>query len=472
MARDELTGLSIAEAGALLRRRALSPVELTQAYLDQIQEHDVDLRAYITVLEAGALATATAAEREIAGGRYRGPLHGIPVALKDLVMTRGIRTTCGSRILRDWVPDADATVAVRLSQAGAVLLGKLNMHEFAMGATAVNPHFGTPKNPWDRTRIPGGSSSGSGVAVAAGLAAGALGTDTGGSIRIPAALCGIVGLKPTYGRVSRAGVIPMAWSADHVGPMTRTVADAALVLQVLAGRDPADPSTVDLPVPDYSSAMQGDIRGIRLGLPKDFFFERLDAEVRAAVLAAARSLEGLGASIEEVPLPKISHAGPASFAIIASEAAAYHEPYVRTRAAEYGADVRARLTAGRFVLATQYLKAQRARQVIRAEMDAALQQVDALLVPSTPMPAPLLDARELTIEGVTQEVRWWLTRLNRPMNLTGHPALSVPCGLTTGGLPIGVQLVGRHFEEATLLRIGHAYEEVSPAKGRRPSGLP
>jgi aspartyl-tRNA(Asn)/glutamyl-tRNA(Gln) amidotransferase subunit A len=471
VARNELTSLSIAEAGELLRRRAVSPVELTQAYLDQIQKHDRDLRAYITVLEAGALATATAAEQEIAGGRYRGPLHGIPVALKDMVMTRGIRTTCGSRILHDWVPDADASVVVRLSRAGAILLGKLNMHEFAMGTTAVNPHFGTPKNPWDRTRIPGGSSSGSGVAVAAGLAAGALGTDTGGSIRIPAALCGIVGLKPTYGRVSRAGVIPMAWSADHVGPMTRTVADAALVLQVLAGRDPADPSTVDLPVPDYSHAMQGGVRGLRLGLAKDFFFDLLDSEIRAAVLAAARSLEALGASVEEVRLPSILHAGPPSFAIIASEAAAYHEPYVKTRAAEYGADVLARLTAGRFVLATQYLKGQRARQVIRAEMDAVLQQVDALLLPTTPIPAPPLDAHEVTIDGVTQEVRFWLIRLNRPMNLTGHPALSVPCGFTTDGLPIGLQLVGRYFDEATLLRIGHAYEAVSPAKGRRPSGL-
>ncbi|HEX9899218.1 MAG TPA: amidase, partial [Candidatus Methylomirabilis sp.] len=240
---DNLTRLSIAEAGDLFRRRALSPVELTRAYLDRIRRLDGDLLAYITVLQDEALAAAAAAEREIARGEDRGPLHGIPIALKDLVMTRGVRTTCGSRILRDWVPDTDATVARRLADAGAVLLGKLNMHEFAYGPTGVNPHYGTSRNPWDRHRIPGGSSSGSGVAVAAGLCAGALGTDTGGSVRIPAALCGIVGLKPTYGRVSRAGVVPLAWSLDHVGPMTRTVTDAALLLQVLAGRDPADPST-------------------------------------------------------------------------------------------------------------------------------------------------------------------------------------------------------------------------------------
>ena len=308
---DELTRLSIADAGEQLRRRALSPVELTRAYLDRIQRLDGDLLAYITVLPGEALAAAAAAEHEIARGHYRGPLHGIPIALKDLILTRGIRTTCGSRILRDWVPEADATVVTHLTAAGAILLGKLNLHEFAYGPTGVNPHYGTPRNPWDRQRIPGGSSSGSAVAVAAGLCAGALGTDTGGSVRIPAALCGLVGLKPTYGRVSRAGIIPLAWSLDHAGPLTRTVTDAALLLQCLAGPDPFDPSTAAVPVPDYRSAMQGDIRGLHLGLPKDLFFERLDAEVRAAALAAAKSLEDLGASLEEIPLTQIRHAGPA-----------------------------------------------------------------------------------------------------------------------------------------------------------------
>lgn len=468
MSREGLARLSIAEAGEELRRRALSPVDLTRAYLDRIHRHNGDLLAYITVLGSEAMAAAGSAEQEIARGTYRGPLHGIPIALKDLVMTRGIRTTCGSRILGDWVPDTDATVVRRLAEAGAILLGKLNLHEFAYGPTGVNPHYGTSRNPWDPSRMPGGSSSGSGVAVAAGLCAGALGTDTGGSVRIPAALCGIVGLKPTYGRVSRAGVIPLAWSLDHVGPMTRTVTDAALLLQVLAGRDPADPTTADIPVPDYRRAMEGEIRGLRLGLPKDLFFERLDPEVRAAVLAAARSLEGLGACVEEIPLPRIPHAGPASFAIIASEATAYHEPYLKTRAAEYGADVRSRLTTGQFVLASQYLKAQRARRVLRADVDAALTRVHALLLPTTPIPAPRLDAREVTADGVTEDVRWWLVRCTRPINVTGHPALSVPCGLTAGGLPIGLQLVGRQFDEATLLRIGRAFEAVSPWRDRRP----
>lgn len=471
MPTDELTCLSIADAGEQIRKGTLSPLELTRAYLDRIRRLDGECRAYITVLRVEALASATAAEQEIARGHYRGPLHGIPVALKDLVMTRGIRTTCGSQILRDWVPEADATVAARLGRAGAVLLGKLNMHEFAYGPTGVNPHYGTPRNPWGQDRMPGGSSSGSGVAVAAGLCAGALGTDTGGSVRIPASLCGIVGLKPTYGRVSRAGVIPLAWSLDHIGPMTRTVTDAGLLLQVLAGSDPADPSAAEVSVPDYRQAMQGDLRGLRLGLPQDVFFEKLDAEVRAAVLAAARSMEKLGASVEEVRLPRIQHAGPATFAIIASEAMAYHEPYLKTRAAEYGPDVRARLSTGQFILASQYLKAQRARQVIREEVDVVLGRFDALLLPTTPIPAPRTDERAVTVDGLSDDPRAWLTRCTRPINLTGHPALSVPCGLTAGGLPIGLQLVGRHFDEATLFRIGAAFENVSPMRERRPPGV-
>lgn len=465
---DELTHLTIADAGEQLRRRALSPVELTRAHLDRIQRLDGDLLSFITVLPAEALAAAAAAEQELSRGHYRGPLHGIPIALKDLVMTRGVRTTCGSRILSAWVPEADATVARRLSEAGAILLGKLNMHEFAYGPTGVNPHYGTPRNPWDRSRMPGGSSSGSAVAVAAGLCAGALGTDTGGSVRIPAALCGLVGLKPTYGRVSRAGVIPLAWSLDHVGPMTRSVTDAALLLQALAGKDPRDPSSADVPIPDYRRAMQGDVHGLRLGLPKDFFFAHLDPEVRTVVLAAARCLEAQGASLEEIGLPGIHHAGPASFAIIASEATAYHEPYLKTRAADYGPDVRARLTTGQFVLATQYLKAQRARQIIRAEVDAALRRLDALVLPTTPIPAPRTDEQRVTVDGVVEDTRWWLIRCTRPFNLTGHPTLSVPCGLTAAGLPIGLQIVGRYFDEATLLRIGHAFEAVGPMRDLRP----
>jgi aspartyl-tRNA(Asn)/glutamyl-tRNA(Gln) amidotransferase subunit A len=465
---DDLTHLSIADAAQRIRGRQLSPVDLTRAYLDRIEQLDGDFHAYITPLPAEALAAAATAEQAVGRGEYRGPLHGIPIALKDLIMTRGIRTTCGSQILKDWIPETDATVYRRLLEAGAILLGKLNMHEFAYGPTGVNPHYGTPRNPWSGDRMPGGSSSGSGAAVGASLCAGALGTDTGGSVRIPASLCGIVGLKPTYGRVSRAGVIPLAWSLDHIGPMTRTVTDAALLLQVLAGRDPADPTTADVPVPDYRAALSQEVRGLRLGIPKSVFFDTLHAEVRAPVLGAAQALEGLGAAVEEIALPMMRHAGPAAFAIMSSEAMAYHEPYLKTRAAEYGADVRTRLLTGQFLLASQYLKAQRARQVIRAELDAALTRVDALLFPTTPIPAPRIEDRSVTVDGVTEDPRVWLTRCTRPINLTGHPALSLPCGLTTGGLPVGLQLVGRHFDEGMLFRIGAAYEAVSPLRGRHP----
>ncbi|HTU00899.1 MAG TPA: amidase [Candidatus Sulfotelmatobacter sp.] len=465
---DELTRLSIAEAGAQIRRRALSPVELTQAYLTRIQKRQAEDHAYITLLADQAISAAKGAEEEIGRGQVRGPLHGIPVALKDLVYTKGVRTTCGSKVLKDWVPRADGTVARRLAEAGAILLGKLNLHEFAYGPTGINPHYGTARNPWGADRMPGGSSSGSGVAVAAGLCAGALGSDTGGSVRIPASLCGIVGLKPTYGRVSRAGVFALAWSLDHIGPMTRTVEDAALLLQVLAGPDPRDSTAAAVPVPDYRAGLDRSIQGLRLGLLRDVFFERLDPDVRRGVEAAAQALQGAGAALKEITLPAIRHAAAATFAIISAESMAYHERLLRSRAADYGADVRSRLLSGQFVLASQYLKAQRVRRVVQAAVDESLREVDALLLPSTPLPAPRLTDEQITLEGTTDHVRSWLTRCTRPFNLTGHPTLSVPCGLSRDGLPISLQLVGRTFDEATLFRIGHAYERVSPLRGKLP----
>ncbi len=468
----ELTRLTIAEAADRLRRRALSPVELTDAYLARIQAEDGAVRAYITVPADAARAAAKAAETEIARGTYRGPLHGIPIGLKDIIQTKGVRTTCGSKVLAGWVPDADAAVVRRLADAGAVTLGKLNCHEFAFGPTGVNAHHGTPRNPWGADRMPGGSSSGSGAAVGAALCAGALGTDTGGSIRIPASLCGIVGLKPTYGRVSRAGVVPLAWSLDTIGPMARTVEDAALMLGALAGQDPADPASAAVGVPDYMADLRRGIRGLRIGVVRPLFFDHLDAGVRAAVEAAARALEGLGAAVGEVRLDRMVYAGPAVFAIISAEAMAYHEPLLRKHAPDYGPDVRHRLLTGQFVLATQYLKAQRARRLVTAEVDSALSRADALLLPSTPLPAPRVTDQRVAVDGVADDVRAWLTRCTRPFNLTGHPVLSIPCGLTGDGLPVGLSLVGRRFDESTLLRIGHAYEGVSPLRGRVPPLAP
>lgn len=468
MSDQELRSLSIAQVAHRICSKALSPVELTDAYLAAIRAENAEGHAYITITEEAARTAAKAAEAEIAQGRYRGPLHGVPIALKDIIFTKGVRTTCGSRILADWVPTTDATVARRLAEAGAVMLGKLNCHEFAFGPTGVNAHHGTPRNPWGADRMPGGSSSGSGVAVAARLCAGALGTDTGGSVRIPASLCGIVGLKPTYGRVSRANVAPLAWSLDTIGPMTRTCEDAALMLAVLAGHDPADQGSSRREVPDYSANLRAGARGLRVGLARTIFFETLDPEVRAAVDAAIAALTDLGVAVEPVELPLIAHAAPAVFAIISAEAMTYHERWLRTRAADYGVDVRTRLLAGQFVLATQYLQAQRARQLVAGEVDAALARLDALVLPTTPVPAPRITDQRVSVDGTSDDVRAWLTRCTRPFNLTGHPVLSLPCGLTADGLPIGLSLVGRRFDEATLLRLGHAYEAVSPLTGKTP----
>ena len=322
---SELVWKSIAELARLIASKQLSPVEVVRAHLDRIGELDGRLRAFITVCREEALAAAKAAESAVVNGQPLAPLHGIPIGLKDLYATRGVRTTGGSKILADWVPAEDATVMTRLTGAGAIILGKLNMHEFAYGPEGVNIHYGTPWNPWDTGthRVPGGSSSGSGVAVAAALCAGALGSDTGGSIRIPASLCGITGIKPTYGRVSRAGVLALAWSLDHVGPMTRSAADSALMLSAMAGYDPRDPTSSVLPVPDYSAALTGQVKGVRIGLLRHAFLEDADPVVRAGVEQAAKILEGLGARVEEVELPSAIHAAGASFAILASEALTY-----------------------------------------------------------------------------------------------------------------------------------------------------
>jgi aspartyl-tRNA(Asn)/glutamyl-tRNA(Gln) amidotransferase subunit A len=458
------------ELARLIATKAISPVEAVRVHLDRIAVLDGDLRAYITVCAEPALAAARQAEQALMTGEPLGPLHGVPYALKDLYDTAGIRTTGGSRIFADRVPATDATVTRRLAQAGAILLGKLNMVEFAYGPEGLNPHYGHARNPWDRGthRLTGGSSSGSGAAVAAGLAPGALGSDTGGSIRIPASLCGITGLKPTYGRVSRHGVLPLAWSMDHVGPMTRTAADAALMLGAMAGYDPADPSTSVLPVPDYRGGLSGDITGLRVGLLGGVFAEGATAEVRGAVEAAARALAGAGAVVDEVTLAQVASAAPASLAIVGSEALAYHADHVRTRAAEYDPDVARRLRVAAFISGHHYVRAQQVRARLRAEVDAALTRRDVLLAPSTPLVAPAVDERQVTLGDGPSNVRAALIRFTQPFNLSGHPACSVPCGFTAGGLPIGMQIVGRPFDEVTVLRTADAFQRLTDFHARRP----
>ncbi|MGH7391212.1 MAG: amidase [Candidatus Rokuibacteriota bacterium] len=466
----DLHWTSATELARLIATKAVSPVEVVRAHLDRVAALDGTLKSFITVCGDAALEAARAAEAALATGRPAGPLHGVPIGLKDLFNTAGVRTTGGSKILADAVPAEDATVVARLRAAGAVVLGKLNMHEFAYGPEGLNDHYGVARNPWDAaaTRIPGGSSSGSGVAVAAGLVPAALGSDTGGSIRIPAALCGITGLKPTYGRASRAGVLPLAWSMDHVGPMCRTAADCALVLGAMAGYDPADASTSVLPVPDYAAALTGDVRGLRVGLLRRFFLEAATPEVRAVVERAVKDLERLGAVVDEVDLEGLGGVAAASFAIVAAEALAYHAEWMRTRAQDYQADVRERLRMGAFVSGVHYIRGQQLRAVVRRDVDGALARRDVLLAPTTPLPAPVLGERQATLGDGASDARSALIRLTRPFNFTGHPACSLPCGFTAGGLPIGMQIVGRPFDEATVLRAADAYQRASDWHTRRP----
>jgi aspartyl-tRNA(Asn)/glutamyl-tRNA(Gln) amidotransferase subunit A len=461
---SELTELTLTEAARLIRSRALSAVELTRAYLDRIERLESRLLSFITVTAETALAEARAADAAIGRGDYRGVLHGIPLAYKDLFETRGVRTTAGSIMLLDHVPLADAAAVERLRAAGAICLGKLNMHEWAFGVTTNNPFYGACRNPWAPERIPGGSSGGAGAALAARLCLGALGSDTGGSIRIPAALCGIVGLKPTYGRVSLRGVLPLSWSLDHAGPMARRVADAAHLLQITAGYDAADPGAADAPVEDYTGELDEPIAGWRFALAEGGVIDEVAPEVRAAVSAAAAVFESLGARVEPLALPAIDEAHQSNNLILSCEAAAYHRERLAVQPHHFGADVLTRLRYGAARTAVEYALARRAGARIRRRYEAVLAGYDLLLLPTTLTAAPPREAA--TPPGT---VRPNLTRLTSPFNLTGLPALSVPCGFTAGGLPIGLQLVGWPWSEALILRAGHAYEQATDWHKRVPA---
>ena len=460
--------LSIAEASALIASKELSPVDIIAAHLERIEETDGRLNSFITLLRDESLAAARDAERAIQSGDHIGPLHGIPIGLKDLYYTKGIRTTVGSKIMRDFVPDYDAAVTERFRDAGAIIIGKLQMHEFALGATSVNPHDGPAHNPWNVECVTGGSSGGSGSAVASGQCMGALGSDTGGSVRIPAGLCGITGLKPTFGRVSRHGVYPLSWSLDTVGPMTRTVRDAAMVLNVIAGYDPRDPSSVDRPSEDFTSGLDRGVEGLRVGVPKEFFYDVIDPEIREAIGTVSRVLEGLGASVDEVSIPLLDHSLAISSTILVTEAAEIHEEHLRSRADDIGDDVRARLEMGALTPATDYIKAQRARALYNREIGETMRRLDILLAPTEPIGAPKIGQNTVTINGRAEPALSLLSRLTRPFNICGVPAISVPCGFTSSGMPIGVQMAGRPFDEATVLRAAHAYEQATDWHTRRP----
>lgn len=475
MTNDELLAFAtIEELAALIAKRKVSPVELTELFLRRINRLNPRLNAFLTITAEQALGAARRAEKELAVKRGAGSrgraLLGIPIALKDNIWTCGIRTTAGSKVLRDFVPLQDATVARKLGRAGAILLGKTHMHEFAYGITNDNAHYGPAHNPWALDRISGGSSGGSAVAIASGLCAASVGTDTGGSIRIPSALCGIVGLKPTFGRVSVFGVVPLAPAFDHVGPLARSVQDAAILLGLLAGRDPLDQTTSPKRVEDFRAALGKPIRTFRLGRPKEHYWEKLDAEVRRAAETAIRDLEKHGATVREISLPHLAESIDAATDISLAEARHVHEAagYFPARSGEYSEEVRQRLDAGGNVSAITYLAGLDLRKRVRAEFDAALQQVDAIVAPSAPVPAPLIGADYVEIDGVKTAVRPALVGMNRPANFTGHPAISMPCGFTRDGLPIGLQFIGRAFDEATLLRIAHAYERLHDWRARHP----
>jgi aspartyl-tRNA(Asn)/glutamyl-tRNA(Gln) amidotransferase subunit A len=468
---DELAFASASRQAALMREKRLSSVELVTAYLERIERLDGRLRAFITVCGESALVDAKRAESEAAKGQWRGPLHGIPFAVKDQLDTAGILTTSGSALLRSHVPTEDSTVMARLIQAGGILIGKLNLTEFALGGTLRFP-YGQPRNPWNDEHDPGGSSSGSGIAAAAALCSITLGEDTGGSVRSPASYCGAVGLRPTWGRVSRHGCFPAAWSMDQVGPLTRTVEDAALVLGLIAGYDERDPTTSRSAVPDYRAALNAGVKQLRIGVLTELV-DGADThpEVRGAVREAARALAGLGAHVEDISLPLIPHAGGVFMALCDSEAAGRHQSWLTTRPGEYDAGTRRRLVAAGLIPATAVHRAARARALIREQILAALGRLDLLLAPTSPHPAPPIASHTAPVASKEEAGRRFFGRRSytTPASLAGVPAISLPCGFTTIGLPIGLQLIGRPLAESTVLGAARAWEKAAALSDRRPS---
>jgi aspartyl-tRNA(Asn)/glutamyl-tRNA(Gln) amidotransferase subunit A len=454
---------TICDLAPLLRSRALSPLEVTRSLLGRIEKLNPALNAFITVSSESALAQAHAAETEMARGVWRGPLHGVPIALKDLIDTAGLRTTAASALFADRIPTEDAEVVRRLKQAGAIILGKNNLHEFAYGGSSLVSHFGDVHNPWDTSRIAGGSSGGSAAAVAAGLCYAAIGTDTAGSIREPAALCGCVGLKPTYGRVSSRGVIPLSWSLDHVGPLTASVTDAAIVLQAIAGYDPEDITTSEIPVADYLSALSENPKALRVGVPGDYFYDDLDREVAPAVEQALGVIEGLVAETKEIKLDV-----PTNRKAQSAESYAYHAQNAAKTPDEYQAETLRRIMSGANVTAQEYISARREMDEARRSIREIFNKIDVLVTPAMPMPAPAIADLKKTPDAL-RPAELKLLRNTRPFNVWGLPAISVPCGFTQSGLPIGLQIAGPHWREDLVLRLAHAYEAATVWHKRQPT---
>jgi aspartyl-tRNA(Asn)/glutamyl-tRNA(Gln) amidotransferase subunit A len=465
---DEVAHLSVRELGQRLAARELSAVELTRRYLQRIDEHNAALNAFITVDEDYSLAQAREADRSLAAGDRLHPLTGIPVALKDNIPTAGLRTTAGSRVLDDWVPDTDPPVVERLRSCGAVVIGKTNLHEFAYGGTSENERFGPVRNPWDPRRVAGGSSGGSAAAVAGGLAAAAVGTDAAGSVRIPACQCGTVGFKPTYGRVPTAGLIPLGWSLDHVGAITRTVWDAELLQNAMSGRRRRRPDHLGAPGRTHGSAPPR-VGGLRVGLPRGYAFEGVDPGIADRVRSAVAALTSLGVKVEEVDVPGLERSTATVYTIIAGEASAYHARWWPERIEDYGADVRGKLEAAARLSADDYVQAQRVRARIVEALAAALETVDAIVTPTAPLSPQLVGQKEVEFGGRRRPTTGGgvFTRLTAAFNLSGGPAISVPCGLTPGGLPAGLQIASAPGRDGLVLRLAAAYEHTLTNGGNR-----
>ena len=472
-----LEELTIAETSRRIRKKEVSPVELTRLYLERIEALNPSLNAYLTLMNDQAMDAAKRAEREIRRGKYRGRLHGIPFSIKDNLAIKGVRTTAGSKILSEWVPDFDATVVKRLTESGAVILGKTQMHEWARGSHGINPFYGTTHNPWDLKRVPGGSSGGSAVAVASSLCMASIGTDSAGSVRNPSSLCGVVGLKPTYGRVSTYGGVPGTGghSTNHFGVLTKTVEDCALVLEAIAGYDPKDGLSAEAPVPRYSRAVGKGIRGMKVGLLRGYFDEAVEDEVRSALDEAVKTFQSLKMKVTEISIPHLDLVPAVQMASSRSESTTDHEVYLRTRPRDSSSGLLYSNIAGLLIPAQVFIQAQRVRRLICQEFEQALEKVDVIMAPTVPVPAPTIE--ECTKGYLERDGRRiplldkrgnYLMLSTIPFNVTGLPSMSVPCGFSALGLPIGMQIVGGLFREETVIQVAHAYERNAGWYKRRP----
>lgn len=467
---SELLNKSVVELGELIRTRQVSPVEATSALIDHAKKLNGTVNAYISFREEEAMREAKQAEATIAAGNYMGPFHGVPLAIKDNLYVADEVTTMASKIHQDFVSSDDATVVAKLRRAGAVLTGKLNMHEYAWGIDNNSPHFGAVRNPWDPDKIPGGSSGGSGAAVASDMTFATLGTDTAGSIRIPSAACGIVGLKPTHGRVSKFGCYPLAWSLDHIGPMTKTVADAAAFMQVIAGFDERDPTCVNVPVPDFAANISGRVEGLKIGIIEDYFFNNVDSTIERMVRDQLDNLVSLGASVKSVDVPALRYSEWTELATSLTEASAIHHNDLVRRPDDFGDDIRFLFELGELFSSVEYMQAQQLRRHIKTEFRRALSDVDVIIAPTLPVMAPNIGDTTADLNGTQVDLVDNFIRFTGPSNLTGLPALSVPVGFN-GNLPVGLQIIGREFDEATVLNAGAAVEQANPRGTRTPPVL-